>query len=240
MFAVIKTGGKQYRVAAEDVIRIDRVEKKPGEVVSFGEVLVVGGDKPLIGVPMVSGATVAGEVLAHERGDKVIAFKKRRRKNSRRKRGYRHEFSVIRITEILTDGKKPSDKAPPRPKREAKPKVEAAAEGDEGAAKSKAKKKPATKAKKPAAKRNKAGGSSRNGRDSAGRRLGLKAFGGESVVAGNIIARQRGTTWHAGNNVGMGKDHTLFALIDGKVSFATKTKGRKFVSVVPMTEAAAE
>jgi large subunit ribosomal protein L21 len=155
MFAVIKTGGKQYRVAAEDVIRVDRVEKKPGEVVAFGEVLVVGGDKPMIGAPMVSGATVAGEVLAHERGDKVIAFKKRRRKNSRRKRGYRHEFSVIRITEILTDGKKPSDKAPPRPKREAKPKVEAAAEGDEGAAKSKAKKKPATKAKKPAAKRNK-------------------------------------------------------------------------------------
>jgi large subunit ribosomal protein L21 len=159
MFAVIKAGGKQYRVAAEDVIRIDRVEKKPGEVVAFGEVLVVGGDTPLIGAPMVSGATVAGEVLAHERGDKVIAFKKRRRKNSRRKRGYRHEFSVIRITEILTDGKKPSDKAPPRPKREAKPKPEAksetSADGDEGETKSKAKKKPATKAKKPAAKRNK-------------------------------------------------------------------------------------
>lgn len=155
MFAVIKAGGKQYRVAAEDVIRIDRVEKKPGEVVAFGEVLVVGGDTPLIGAPMVSGATVAGEVLAHERGDKVIAFKKRRRKNSRRKRGYRHEFSVIRITEILTDGKKPSDKAPPRPKREAKPKPEAKADGDEGETKSKAKKKPATKAKKPAAKRNK-------------------------------------------------------------------------------------
>ena len=160
MFAVIKAGGKQYRVAAEDVIRIDRVEKKPGEVVAFGEVLVVGGDTPLIGAPMVSGATVAGEVLAHERGDKVIAFKKRRRKNSRRKRGYRHEFSVIRITEILTDGKKPSDKAPPRPKREAKPKAEAKAEGDEGSSETKSKekskaKKPATKAKKPAAKRNK-------------------------------------------------------------------------------------
>jgi large subunit ribosomal protein L21 len=158
MFAVIKAGGKQYRVAAEDVIRIDRVEKQPGEVVAFGEVLVVGGDTPLIGAPMVSGATVAGEVLAHERGDKVIAFKKRRRKNSRRKRGYRHEFSVIRITEILTDGKKPSDKAPPRPKREAKPKPEASAEGDESAKKAKGKskaKKPETKAKKPAAKRNK-------------------------------------------------------------------------------------
>jgi large subunit ribosomal protein L21 len=87
MFAVIKTGGKQYRVAAEDIIRIDRLDSKPGDVVSFGEVLVVGGDTPSIGVPTVSGATVAGELLAHERGDKVIAFKKRRRKNSRRKRG---------------------------------------------------------------------------------------------------------------------------------------------------------
>ena len=86
----------------------------------------------------------------------------------------------------------------------------------------------------------KAGGSSRNGRDSAGRRLGLKLFGGEACLAGNILARQRGTKWHAGRNVGVGKDHTLFALIDGKVQFATKAKGRKVVSVVPMTEAAAE
>jgi large subunit ribosomal protein L27 len=86
----------------------------------------------------------------------------------------------------------------------------------------------------------KAGGSSRNGRDSEGRRLGLKLFGGEACLAGNIIARQRGTKWHPGRNVGLGKDHTLFALIDGKVQFATKAKGRKIVSVVPMTEAAAE
>jgi large subunit ribosomal protein L27 len=86
----------------------------------------------------------------------------------------------------------------------------------------------------------KAGGSSRNGRDSAGRRLGLKLYGGEACLAGNIIARQRGTKWHAGRNVGMGKDHTLFALIDGKVQFANKAKGRSYVSVVPMTEAAAE
>jgi len=86
----------------------------------------------------------------------------------------------------------------------------------------------------------KAGGSSRNGRDSAGRRLGLKMYGGESVLAGNILARQRGTKWHPGNNVGLCKDHTLFALIDGKVQFNTKAKGRKIVSVVPMTEAAAE
>ena len=127
MFAVIKTGGKQYRVAAEDVIRIDRVNGQPGEIVEFGEVLVVGGDTPQLGTPTVAGATVAGEVLQHTRGDKVIAFKKRRRKNSRRKRGYRHEFSVIRITEILTGGAKPSKTAAPRPKREPKPKVEAEA-----------------------------------------------------------------------------------------------------------------
>jgi large subunit ribosomal protein L21 len=133
MFAVIKTGGKQYRVALEDVIRIDRVAGEPGQVVEFGEVLVVGGDTPSIGAPLVSGATVAGEVIAHERGDKVIAFKKRRRKNSRRKRGYRHEFSVVRITEILTDGKKPAKEPPPRPKRAAKPKAEKA-EGEENAA----------------------------------------------------------------------------------------------------------
>ena len=86
----------------------------------------------------------------------------------------------------------------------------------------------------------KAGGSSRNGRDSAGRRLGVKNYGGEIVLAGNILARQRGTKWHAGRNVGLGKDHTLFALVNGKVQFNTKTKGRTFVSVVPMTEAAAE
>lgn len=86
----------------------------------------------------------------------------------------------------------------------------------------------------------KAGGSSRNGRDSHSQRLGLKIFGGESVVAGNIIARQRGTKWHPGRNVGLGKDHTLFALIDGKVEYRSKAKGRVFVSVMPMTEAAAE
>ena len=86
----------------------------------------------------------------------------------------------------------------------------------------------------------KAGGSSRNGRDSHSKRLGIKLFGGQQCLAGNIIARQRGTKWHPGQNVGLGKDHTLFALIDGRVEFRTKAKGRVFVSVMPVTEAAAE
>ena len=86
----------------------------------------------------------------------------------------------------------------------------------------------------------KAGGSSRNGRDSAGRRLGLKLFGGQLATAGNILARQRGTTWHPGQNVGMGKDHTIFALVNGRVQFNTKAKGRTFISIVPVAEVAAE
>jgi large subunit ribosomal protein L27 len=86
----------------------------------------------------------------------------------------------------------------------------------------------------------KAGGSSRNGRDSAGKRLGVKLFGGEACLAGNIIVRQRGTQWHPGPNVGIGVDHTLFALVNGHVQYRKKAKNRTFVAVVPTTEAAAE
>ena len=85
----------------------------------------------------------------------------------------------------------------------------------------------------------KAGGSSRNGRDSKGRRLGVKKFGGELVLAGNILVRQRGTTYHPGDNVGLGRDHTLFATVDGAVSFHTTTKGRTFISVAPLRPAEA-
>jgi large subunit ribosomal protein L21 len=155
MFAVFKTGGKQYRVAAEDVLKIEKVKGEPGEIVEFGEVLVVGGDTVALGAPTVAGATVAAEVLDQARGPKVIAFKKRRRKNSRRKRGHRQEFTLLRITEILTDGKKASKTAPPRPKRAPVPKpdaeVSASATGDagEGGATGTSK---AAKTKKPAAK----------------------------------------------------------------------------------------
>ena len=119
MFAVIKTGGKQYRVAAEDVIKVEKVKGDPGEIIQFGEVLVVGGDNVTLGAPTIAGASVAAEVLEQGRGPKVIAFKKRRRKNSRRRRGHRQEFTLIRVTEILTDGATPTKTA--RPKREPKP-----------------------------------------------------------------------------------------------------------------------
>jgi large subunit ribosomal protein L21 len=125
MFAVIKTGGRQYRVVPDDVLEITKIDGDVGTIVQLGEVLVVGGDTPVLGVPTVQGASVAAEVLQHKRGPKVIAFKKRRRKNSRRKRGYRDELSVIRVTEILTDGAKPS--IGPRPKKEKAAKSESEA-----------------------------------------------------------------------------------------------------------------
>src|SRR5215470_11116469 len=137
MFAVIKTGGRQYRVVPNDVLEIGKIAGDVGTIVQLGEVLVLGADTPVLGTPTVPGASVAAEVLDHKRGPKVIAFKKRRRKNSRRKRGYRDE--------ILTDNAKPT--VGPRPKKE---KVAAtAAEGDDAAPKAAKKKAPA---KKPAAK----------------------------------------------------------------------------------------
>jgi large subunit ribosomal protein L21 len=152
MFAVIKAGGKQYRVAAEDKIRIDGIDRQPGDIVEFGEVLMLGGDSVQVGAPTIAGAMVAGEVLQHTRGEKVISFKKRRRKNSRRKRGYRHDFTVIRITEILTDGQKPSKVAKPRPEPKPKPKA-TEAEGKEAETKAAPKAKEKAPAKKAAAKK---------------------------------------------------------------------------------------
>jgi large subunit ribosomal protein L21 len=132
MFAVIKTGGKQYRVAAEDKLKVAKLEGAPGDIVTFAEVLVLGGDKPSLGAPTVSGASVAAEIISQGRSDKVIAFKKRRRKNSRRKRGHRQEFTLVRISEILTEGAKPTKGA--APKREKKPKSSEKTEGEGAAA----------------------------------------------------------------------------------------------------------
>lgn len=127
MFAVIKQGGKHYTVAADQTIELGKLTAKPGEIVTF-PVAILGGDKPSVGVPTVSGALVAAEVLKHTRGDKVIAFKKRRRQNSRRKRGHRQDYTLVRITEILTEGKQPSKQA--TGKRSAgKPKAPKKAEG---------------------------------------------------------------------------------------------------------------
>ncbi len=128
IFAVIKTGGKQYRVAEDQTLKIEKIEGEPGQIVQIGEVLMLGGDTPSIGAPTVSGASVAVEIVEHGRGDKVISFKKRRRKNSRRRRGHRQEFTLIRVSEILSGGKSPSKG--PKPKAARKPKAETKADGE--------------------------------------------------------------------------------------------------------------
>ena len=154
MFAVIRTGGKQYRVAPNDVIEIEKVAGKPGDIIELSEVILLGGDGgPKTGSPTIAGALVAAEVIEHKLSDKIVVFKMKRRANYRRKKGHRQALTALRITEILTDGKKPSKAAPkPEPKKaEKKPeaaKGEAETEKKPVAKKAEAKpanKKPATK-----------------------------------------------------------------------------------------------
>ena len=100
MFAVIRTGGKQYRVVKDDVLDVDLLDGEAGKSVTFGEVLMLGGDKPKSGAPLIGGASVTAEIVAQIRADKVVAFKKKRRKNTHRKRGHRQSFTKIKITAI--------------------------------------------------------------------------------------------------------------------------------------------
>jgi len=151
MFAVLKTGGKQYKVAKDDVIHVERLPGEAGAQILFDQVLLVGeGANATAGVPLVSGATVAGTLLEQVLADKVIIFKKRRRHNYRRKRGHRQPLSVIRIDEILTDG------AAPSPRKAVEPKVRPAkvqADDDAGEAPAKKAARPAKKFAQPKAPR---------------------------------------------------------------------------------------
>jgi len=168
MFAVFKSGGKQHKVAAGDMVVLEKLAGAAGEQVAFDQVLAVGDDKgQTVGAPLVSGATVAGTIVGQERADKIIVFKKKRRQHYRRTKGHRQQVTVVRIDEILTGGKKPSakakaakpQKAEKPTKAEAKPKAEAKKPAKKAPAKKPAAKaaakKPAVKkpaAKKPAAK----------------------------------------------------------------------------------------
>lgn len=128
MFAVIKTGGKQYRVSANQLVKVEKVAGQAGDIVEFKEVLVVGeGDTATIGAPLVADALVTAAVVTQARAPKVIAFKKRRRQNSKRTRGHRQEYTMVRIEEILTGGAQPKKAATKTVKKEAAPKAEKAA-----------------------------------------------------------------------------------------------------------------
>ena len=125
MYAVVKTGGKQYRVSKDDIMKVERLPGEAGDIITLDEVLMLGdGGNVTVGEPMVSGAAVAAEILEQKRDKKIIVFKKRRRQNYRRKNGHRQHLTVLRVTDILTDGAKPKPAAKKAAKKE-EPKAEA-------------------------------------------------------------------------------------------------------------------
>jgi len=144
MYAIIKNAGKQHKVAENDTLELARLAGEKGDIITFGEVIAVGGDSLTLGDPLVSGASVAAEIVEHRRTATILVFKKRRRQNSKRSRGYREGHTVVRITEILTDGKRPSAEKKAAPK---KVKAKPAAGEEVAAAKPKAARKPRAKAK---------------------------------------------------------------------------------------------
>ena len=207
--AIIKTGGKQFSVETGQTLRVPSIsDKNEGDKVDI-EALFVNTD----GKINLGGATVKATIVGHGRADKIIVFKKKRRKQYKRKQGHRQGFTEITIDKIqlrsvrIADcGVWIADYKIPNPKSKIQnPKSNMA--------------------------HKKGVGSSRNGRDSNSQRLGLKKFGGEKVLGGNILARQRGTKWKPGKNVGIGKDDTLFSLIEGFVKFENKGQKGKFISV---------
>jgi large subunit ribosomal protein L21 len=156
MFAVVKTGGKQYKVAKNDIVVVEKLEGEAGSTVELEQVLMVGeGASATVGKPTVEGATVVAEVVEQTRGPKIVVFKKRRRKHYQRKNGHRQDLTVLRVTDILTGGAKPAKKAAAPKKEEAKKEEPKAAESKAPAKKEEAKKAaPAKKAEaKPEAKK---------------------------------------------------------------------------------------
>ena len=192
MFAVLKTGGKQYKVAQGDVIQVEKLEGNVGDKVTLDQVLMVGEEEKIdVGTPLLDGSVVTCEIIDQTKGPKILVFKKKRRKKYRRTNGHRQLITLFenyRYFEEVT--------------------------GDVMAHK-------------------KGQGSTSNGRDSIGKRLGVKRYGGQTVKAGEIIVRQRGTSVHPGVNVGVGTDYTLFAKTPGVVKFEWLTRSKKKVSIYP-------
>ena len=209
MYAVIQTGGKQYRVRAGETVLVEKLDGAVGDAVQFDEVLLLSGDDAVsIGQPLLDGARVTGEIVAQTKGKKLVVYKFKRRKDYRRRNGQRpsaevhgrqdqrrrHPVTGVATalpvcTPLFCTGSKMAHK--------------------------------------------KGQGSTRNGRDSESKRRGIKRFDGQTVTAGSILVRQTGTNIHPGINVGTGKDWTLFSLVDGVVKYERKGRDRKRVSVYP-------
>ena len=194
MYAVIATGGKQYRVTKDATLRVEKLDAEPGATVEFGEVLLMGeGADVKLGAPLLKGGKVVATVVRHGKGEKV-------------------SHREIPPAQALPAPEEPSP----------------AVHRSEGHGHQR-RLSPAHCSGSAVMAHKKAGGSTRNGRDSHSKRLGVKRFGGEQVLAGNILIRQRGTQVHPGANVGIGTDHTLFATAPGKVRVQAQGRRRPHV-----------
>ena len=222
MYAIVEIAGHQFKVEKDQQVFVNRLDAEEGKKVKFDRVLLIDNKGDVtVGAPAISGAEVSAQVERHLKGDKVLIFKKKRRKGYQKLNGFRASLTEIKITGIKAGGAKKATAEKPAAKA---PAAEEASCGQ-------------NKENRRIMAHKKGVGSSKNGRESESKRLGVKIFGGQGCIAGNIIVRQRGTQHHPGENVGMGKDHTLFALTDGVVEFRKKANNRSFVSVVPMGEA---
>ena len=191
MLAIVNIQGQQFKVSAGQKIYVHQLPASEGDKLTFDEVLLLDDGAVRIGSPSIEGASVSATVLNHQKGDKVIVYKKKRRKGLEKKNGHRQSFTRISIDSINAEAYNSQTMA-----------------------------------------HKKGEGSTSNGRDSNSKRLGVKLFGGQRAIAGNIIVRQKGTKFHPGKNVGVGKDWTLFALTDGTVKFTKTVDDRKYVHII--------
>ena len=199
MYAIVDIQGQQFKVEQGQKLFVHHIkDAEEGKTVEFDKVLLVDADGAVkVGAPTVEGAKVVCEVVNPlVKGDKVIVFKMKRRKDSRKRNGHREQFTQVEVKSVIAKSKEDLEMA-----------------------------------------HKKGVGSSKNGRESAAQRLGIKIFGGQQCLAGNIIVRQRGTTHNPGNNVAIGKDDTLYALVDGTVNFHKGKRDKSVVSVIPNAEA---
>ncbi len=245
MYAVIKTGGKQHKVQTGDVIEVEKIVHE-GETMTFQPLLVVDDDgKTHVGAEAAK-ATVTAKPLGEKKGEKVKIFKYRPKSGYAQRGGHRQLITLLEIEDVKLGGsqkseKKAEKKAEPKAEKKSAPKAEKAELRRPRRPRPRTPR-PRLRATRPPAEsgcypgglmaHKKGGGSSRNGRDSNAKRLGVKAYGGETVTAGSVIVRQRGTRIHPGDGVGKGGDDTLFALREGTVTFSD-SRGRKFASIVP-------
>ena len=240
MFAVIRTGGKQYRVTPNAVLKVEKLEAEPGATVTFTDVLAVGVEGGLtLGAPTVAGASVTATVIAQDRLDKVIIFKKRRRQNSRRRNGHRQHVTVLRVAGFAQDGQPLAAEAtamagPLNPSRPQSMRLNRWRRVRRGSRECRP------------------GRRSRSNRDGTqkGRRLVAQRPRYRRPAPRHQEVRRRGGDRRqhhppparhqveAGQQVGLGRDHTIFALIDGKVEFKRRSNDRVHVSVAPLPAAA--